>query len=417
MPPKIALPVLLLFFASIPGFTQDTLFVTLRQADSLFIARNYYLLAASMNVEAHKAQELQLRLYPNPVATADLNMFDPENKRLFHVGATGQKAFQLEQLIILGGKRRAEIEMARTNTAIAALEFQNLVRELKYRLHASLFAVGQHKLLLDVYNSQLRLLDSLLANNQVQVDKGNIPVRDLVRLKGAYLKLNNDRAEILKSYYEAQTELHTILVSEVPVDLSFSEEDISRYIRSVPLAELNAIALENRPDLLIEEKNKELAEQYHAYQKKLAIPDLNLFVSYDQASGAFRNQVNAGVSMALPFWNRNQGNIRSAQFRLRESGHRLEGMKNALFSEIRNNHTFHHQTIGEYEKATRMYDANFEVTLKGMTDNFRKRNVSIVEFIDFFEAYNEVLTELVRIKIQLVTTGEELNRLTGKDVY
>jgi cobalt-zinc-cadmium efflux system outer membrane protein len=52
-----------------------------------------------------------------------------------------------------------------------------------------------------------------------------------------------------------------------------------------------------------------------------------------------------------------------------------------------------------------------------MTNNFQKQNVSIVEFIDFFEAYNEVLTELARIKKQLVISAEQLNLLIGKDVF
>ncbi len=417
MPGKLFFTTFFLMLMKTVSWSQDTLFVTLKQADSLFLAKNYYLLAASMNIEAQKAQEIQARLYPNPVATADINLYDPENKKVFHTGTSGQKVFQLDQMIILGGKRKAEIDIAKTNTAIAELEFQDLVRALKYRLHAGLFTTGQHRQLLKIYNDQLALLDSLVVSTQTQADKGNIPVKELVRLKGAYLKLNNDRAEILKAYFETQTELHTILQSELPVDFNFREADISNYIKPVGLEELKSLALEFRPDLLIEEKNRELAAQYYAYQKKLAIPDLNVFVSYDQRSGAFNNQVNAGVNIPLPLWNKNQGNIKTARYRVQEAEFRLDGMKNNLFSEIRNNYHFYNQTVTEYQKATRLYDQNFEITLKGMTDNFRKRNVSIVEFVDFFEAYNEVLTELVRIKIQLVSSGEELNRLTGKDVY
>ena len=59
----------------------------------------------------------------------------------------------------------------------------------------------------------------------------------------------------------------------------------------------------------------------------------------------------------------------------------------------------------------------FETTLKAMTDNFQKQNVSIIEFIDFFEAHNEVLTELTRIKTQLVSSAEKLNFLTGASIY
>lgn len=52
-----------------------------------------------------------------------------------------------------------------------------------------------------------------------------------------------------------------------------------------------------------------------------------------------------------------------------------------------------------------------------MVENFGKRNISMVEFMDFFESYNELLPELVRVKIQLVESGEEINQIVGKELY
>ncbi|PKP47434.1 MAG: TolC family protein [Bacteroidetes bacterium HGW-Bacteroidetes-12] len=396
---------------------QDTLKINLQQADSIFITNNFYLLASSMNIEAQKAQIIQAKLYPNPIFTADINAYDPDNNKAFHIGHTGQKSFQFEQLILLGGKRKSEIEMAKTNANIAELEFQQLARQLKFRLHSNLFAIGQQQYLLSLYNSQLALLDTLLSAYQIQAEKGNIPLKDVVRLKGAYLKLNNDRAELFKQYYEAQTNLQTLLQTTSIIEFQFSEQEIEKYIKLNSLSEIRTEALQSRPDLLIIRQDKILAEQYLQYQKRLIVPDINLFTSYDQRGGAFNNQVNAGIAIPLPFWNRNQGNIKSSEFRLKEADYNLQAMQNEIMSSLQNNYSFYSQTVSEYQKATSLYNQDFEVTVKGMTDNFQKRNVSMIEFIDFFEAYNEVLTELTRIKIQLVVSGEQLNLLIGKDIY
>ena len=407
----------ILFLFTYSAKAQDTLKINLQQADSIFIANNFYLLASSMNIEAQKAQIIQAKLYPNPIFTTDLNAYDPENNKPLHIGNTGQKVFQVEQLILLGGKRKLEIEMAKTNVRIAELKFQQLVRQLKFRLHSNLFTVGQQQFLLSRYNSQLALLDTLLSAYQIQADKGNIPLKDVVRLKGAYLKLNNDRAELLKQYYEAQTNLQTLLQTTSLIEFQFSEQDIVKYIKLNSLPELKNEALSNRPELLIIQQDKILAEQYLQYQKSLAIPDVNLFASYDQRGGAFNNQVNAGITIPLPFWNRNQGNIKSSQFKLKEADYNLQAMQNEILSDLQNNYFFYSQTVSEYQKATTLYNQDFEITVKGMTDNFQKQNVSIIEFIDFFEAYNEVLTELARIRTQLVISGEQLNLLIGKDIY
>lgn len=408
---------LMLLVPVLAARSQDTLRINLHQADSLFIRNSYYLLAGSMNVEAQRAQILQAQLYPNPVATADLNAYDPGASEYFHVGRSGQKVFILEQLIILGGKRKSEIEMARTNAVIAELEFQSITRQLKFVLHSNLFAIGQQHFLIQKYNHQLALLDDLLHAFQVQADKGNVPVKDLVRLKGAYLRLNNDRAELLKDYYEAQSSVQKILQVSGIIEFQFTEEDILQYIKPITYEELRTTALENRPDFLILKQSNILAAQYLRYQRQQVIPDVNLFTSYDQRGGAFQNQVNAGVSVPLPLWNRNQGNIKSSRYKLQEASYTLQAKEVEIGSETQNAFALYNQTIAEYNKAFHLYNPDFDVTFRGMTENFQKRNVSIIEFIDFFEAYNDVLTELVRIKTQLVTSAEGLNQLAGKDIY
>jgi cobalt-zinc-cadmium efflux system outer membrane protein len=407
----------LIFLSASYAKAQDTLRINVHQADDLFLKNNFYLLASSMNVEAQKAQIIQAKVYPNPVFTADINIYDPENNKAFHIGNTGQKFFQVEQLILLGGKRKAEIEMAKTNSKIAELEFQQLLRQLKFRLHSDLFAIGQSQVLLVHYNEQLSLLETLLSSYETQAEKGNIPLKDVVRLKGAYLKLNNERATLLKEYFETQSSLQTLLQTSSVVAFEFSESDIQKYIGLKTLDEIKLEAKQNRPELQIIQTNKILAEQYLQYQKRLAVPDINVFANYDQGSGAFNNQINAGIAVPLPFWNRNQGNIKTSQFKIQEADYTLQAMETEMYSELQNSFLLYAQTVSEYQKATSLYNTDFEITVNGMIDNFQKRNVSIIEFIDFFEAYNDAMNELIRIKTQLVISAEKINLLTGKDIY
>ncbi len=395
----------------------DTLRISLKQADSIFLSTNYNLLASSMNIDAQKAQIIQAKLYPNPTVTVDVNAFDPQNNEVFHTGKTGQKSFQYDQLILLGGKRKAQIDLAKTNSQIAELEFQDLIRQLIYQLHSSLYNLNQQTFLINKYNSQLILLDSILTAYDAQVTKGNIPLKDLVRLKGVYLNLSNNRAEIYKHYFEELATIQTILQSNSTIVPIISEANIKAFIRPLVISELNDLALQNRPDFLISEKNKVLAVQYFEFQKKMSIPDINLFTSYDQRGGAFTNQVNFGISMPLRLWNRNQGNIKTAQFLMKQSEYSAEAQKKELFAEINRSYLLFNQSINEYNKISYLYNEDFEITLKGMLDNFKKRNVSLLEFIDFFEGYNNALEEIARIKIQLATSGEELNYTTGKQIF
>lgn len=411
------IPVLILFAAASAYAQTDTLHVNLRAADSLFAARSFYLLAAGMNIEASKAMVMQARLFPNPVLNADINAYDPQNDKIFHAGKTGQKSFQLEQLILLGGKRKAEIELARTDAAIAELELRDLTRNLKFKLHTELAQIGQQHALLQKYNSQLSLLDTILLAYEMPVKRGNIALKDLVRLKGVYLNLNNDRAELLQQYFEAQAAVQTLLQTSQPVYFEFSDNDINKYIKITSLNELKDEALENHPELLIMRENQRSAEQYLRYQKAQSIPDLNLNASYDQRGGAFINQVNTGLTIPLPLWNRNQGNIKASAFRAREAEYNLQAMRLEKISVLQNHYALYVQTVAEYRKATALYNDDFDVTVRGMVYNFQRRNISLLEFVDFFESYNQVLAEIARMKTQLVTSAELLNLSIGKDVF
>lgn len=395
----------------------DTLYVSLKQADSIFLKQNLFLLASSMNIEAQKARIIQAKLYPNPVFTAEVNAVDPENKKVLHTGQTGQKVFQYEQLILLGGKRKADIEMAKTSAKIAELEFQHLLSQLKYRLRTDLFTIGQLHILLQKYEDQIELLDTLLAVYQVQASKNNIPQKDIVRLKGAYLKLNNDRAEFLKQYYETQQRLQTLLQTQKAIIFRFQESNIVKYIKNISLQELINTALDQRIELLIKVQDIQMAQQNLNYQKKIAVPDITVFTSYDQRGGAFQNQINTGLSVSLPFFHRNQGNIKMSQYKIKQTEYEYEALKVEIMTSIQNHYALYNQTVTEYQKAMTLYNPDFEITLNAMIINFQKRNINIIEFLDFFEAYNEVLIELTRIRTQLVISGEQLNFLTGKEIY
>ena len=412
--------VYLMILVNLSGGTikaSEVLKINLHQADSLFQVNNYNLLASSMNIEAQKAMVIQAKVFANPVLSTGLHVYDTDTRKLFQFGSSGEKTFQLDELIRLGGKRKSEIEMAKSDVKMAELEFQQLVRQLKFQLHSNLFALGQQKFLLDTYNKQLVLLDTILTSYQVQTDKGNIPLKELVRLKGAYLKLTNDRSDLLRQYYETMSTIQTILQVTSTVEFQYTDSEISGYIRVKTMDELMQEALSNRPELLIAEQQKLQVQQNLQYQKRLAIPDVGLFSSYDQHGGFYNHEVNAGFNISLPFFNRNQGNIKASQIKLKESDYQLKAMNMEITNSLQNYFSFYNQTVSEYLKATKLYNRDFEVTLKGMTDNFQKRNVSIVEFVDFFEAYNDVLTELSKVKTQLVLSGEQLNLLIGKDLY
>jgi cobalt-zinc-cadmium efflux system outer membrane protein len=409
---------ILFCFTLFSGFSQrDTLSLTINQADKMFLSANFQLMASSMNIEAQKAQEIQAKLYPNPVLTADFNAIDPENNQAFHVGSSGQQSVQLEQLIILGGKRKAQMDLAKTSTQMAELALQDLLRQLKFQLHTGLFLLSQKQLLISKYDKQLSLLDEIVSAYEKQVPKGNIPLKDLVRLKGVYLNLSNERAAIYGVYFDQMTKVQTLLQTKKIVSPIVSDAEIRAFVLPVNVEDLYQEAIANRPDLLMSQKDLVFAQQYFSLQQKLAKPDITLFASYDQRGGAFQRQVNLGFAVPLMFWNKNQGNIKTAKAQIQSKNFEYEGLKSQVLAEVNGTYLQYQQTVKEYMKNSKLYNDDFEITLKGMSDNFQKGNVSVLEFVDFFESYNNALSEMARTKIQLATSIEQIKLSTGKEQF
>src|SRR6202012_2824677 len=80
-----------------------------------------------------------------------------------------------------------------------------------------------------------------------------------------------------------------------------------------PLTVLMDSAYHNRTDLQIARANTHINQLNYNYQKSLAVPDLSLSLGYDEAGSFLTNYYGIGASIDLPFFNRNQGNIKSAK--------------------------------------------------------------------------------------------------------
>ena len=406
-----------LFFLSVVADAQSSLSVTLAQTDSIFLKRNLMLLAQQYALDAQEALVIQARAYHNPTFTADVNAIDPQNDKVFHVGRTGQKVFSVEQLILLGGKRRAEINIAKQNRKIAALELDDLLRSLRLQLHSSFFSLYQQRVVLEKYNRQLQVLDTLIASYDVQARRGNLPLKDVIRLKSVYLKINNERSTLATEHFEEQRRIQVLLQGGEVIVPQINGSLFDAFNRLPSYEVLRDSASQHRPDLKIAYEETALSLLNVRLQKRNAIPDIALNGSYDQRGGAFNDQVNVGISVPLPLWNRNRGNIKAAEYQNKSSELFQQQKKLEVETDVQAAWQNMNMSLGEYAKVKRYYSDDFELVFKGINDNFQKHNISILEFVDFFESYNESLAEYERVRNHLATSALQINYVTATQVY
>src|SRR5262250_665153 len=133
---RILILLLLLLFSlnskTVFALPADTLSLTLADAENLFQKNNFQLLAAKFNVSAADAAVIQAKLWSNPVLSIDQGAYNENTKKWFDISKSGETAASLQQLILLGGKRRNQIGIAKINSRIAQYQFFDLVRTLRY---------------------------------------------------------------------------------------------------------------------------------------------------------------------------------------------------------------------------------------------------------------------------------------------
>ncbi|MBO9639538.1 MAG: TolC family protein, partial [Siphonobacter aquaeclarae] len=136
---------------------------------------------------------------------------------------------------------------------------------------------------------------------------------------------------------------------------------------------------------------------------------------YDQAGSYINNYVGISVSSAIPLLNRNQGNIRAARQHVDYRRQLLDQKKIELANEV----VTAVRKVEEVEQAStgQRLTEPLDQLSKGMYENFRKRNVSLLEFVDFVETYQETIREYNRLQATRIKAYEELNFTVGEELF
>src|SRR5690606_32021808 len=183
---------IIVFFVFITSslYAQDTLRINLRQADSLLIERNLTLIAGRYDVGMAEAAEIQARLFSNPELSTEWNLHNPSKRQWLDAGRSGQKIISLQSVFRIAGQRNIAVRLAEEQTRMTELEYEGIVRSLRYELHVSFFRYFFLSRAVSSIDSQLRLLQNLIRVYGEQYEKGNISLQELTRLNTTYFSIN-----------------------------------------------------------------------------------------------------------------------------------------------------------------------------------------------------------------------------------
>src|SRR5580658_7060068 len=295
---------------------QDTIRLDLFHAEKLFLDSNLQLLAQRYNIDANEALVLQAKLWPNPNFSAGHTLYSAQLRQFFPTGYNDETTMQLDQEILLAGKRNKAVKLARANVELTRNQFFDLLRTLKYTLRTDFFQIYYQQQSAKVYQAEINALTQIV-NAYAEVEgKGYISEKEVVRIRAQLYSFISEYNDLINSINDTESELRLILqakpnffIDPVVDTGSLNKLDPTQFA----LSALIDSAYHNRTDLQIARTNTKINQLNYDYQKALAVPDLTLSLGYDEAGSFLYGYYGIGASIDLPVFNRNQGNIKNAK--------------------------------------------------------------------------------------------------------
>ena len=278
--------------------------LTLESALQSAFAGNPDLAAAQWEIEIAQGGRQQAGLIPNPVAS-----WDAEDTRR----STRTTTVKLSQTLELGGKRGARIDVASRAQDAAAQELEQRRNLLRAEVIEGFYGALRAQERLELAQRSMALAERglVIANGRVTAGKASPVEATRAQVQLSEIRLERSRAEIGVS--DAYRRLAAITGS---ANIGFERvESGALNTPALPSATQLLARLESTAELRLAELQIQQREAGLGLEKAQRTPDLDVSIG-SQYDASVRERVNlVGVSMPIPLFNRNQGNVLAASRR------------------------------------------------------------------------------------------------------
>ena len=392
--------------------------LTLKEAEQRFLERNLSLIAEQYNIDMAQAQVLQAKLFENPVISLEQNVYNRLNGKYFDFGKEGEAVVEIEQVIHLAGQRNKQVRLEKINKEIAEYQFEEVMRTLRQELNEKFVEVYFLSKSIAIYEKEVNSLQVLLGGMKIQQEKGNISFMEISRLESMLFSLKKEKNERESDLLTTRGELNLLLnlPEDTQVQLSLDEEVLQQLdLSQLSFADLKAI-INERPDQKIARSTVNASRANLKLQKSMAFPEFSVKGNYDRVGNFINDYFAIGVSLSVPIFNRNQGNIKAARFSIQQAGVQQEYAANRADMELFTAYTSLEKATQLYQSTNMDLERNFEKLITGVNENFTRKNISLLEFIDYYDSYKETCIQLYEIKKNVFLAMENLNTVVGQNV-
>ena len=381
--------------------------------------KNVALLAERANIAVAEARVITARLRPNPVLTLSSNHLDALGTGFNGDNGGGPSEFTAHTDFIYerGGKRVARTEVAQVARSVTELQFLNTVRALRLEIQGAFVDVLLAKDALTLARQNLESLNQIVEINAARLKAGDLSEVEVIRSRLAALQYEN---AVRQSETRVRGSLIQLQIAMGRATPSASFDVTGQLLGDAAVAgveELRRLADELRPDLRAMNRDIDRAGAELRSQVAQGKVDYTFGTEYTrQFVNARSNSLGFTFSVALPFFNRNQGEIERAAQEQKQARLRAQASQNKVAGEVA-------VAYEQYTAARDLLRAIEDRMLQPARDvreitefSYRRGDASLLELLDAQRAFNETIQAYNEARAEFTRSLYVLESISGRSV-
>lgn len=389
-------------------------YLTLDSATEQFLRKNLIVEAARLELGVAEAERVGARLRPRPgltMSAENLRLSGPTpSTRLYEFGAT------VAQPIELGNRKAVRTELAERTVAVAEAQLTQVLRRQLFDLKRTYYESVLAREILGLEQENRDNFEGLLRFNKTRFEEGYIAEGDLIKVRLERVKFDFAVATAALNFRRAKIGLLELVGDN---DFARAERIDVRSGFDVPnvkldLGQLRETALASRPEIKVAEAEVARAESALKLERSKAKGEVTPYAGYKRVG--VDNTVLAGVTVPLPFGNRNQSGIARAEAEQRIAETNLQFARHHALAEVEA--AFHayetaREQIRAYESGLlKQADESRDIQLAA----YQEGAVELISLIDAQRTRTEVRANYYRAILDFYTSIFQLELATGTDI-
>jgi cobalt-zinc-cadmium efflux system outer membrane protein len=402
--------------------------LTLDRAIEITLARSLDLRAKFYEIPMARADILQASLRANPIFYQDGQLLQYRGPSTQFSRAAPGGPSQVDTNVVypldISRKRIARTTVATRAEKILEAQYQDVVRNRIDDIYgAYVTALGARQTVR--YTSQsVNGWQRLVTLNKNLHDRGQIPLADLYLVENKLRTARLGARDAETTYRKAKLALGSLM--NLTLD-EIAKLELRGAIRDEappppPVAELQRIALDERPDIAGLRLGVSFAEANVRLAKANALSDVYVlwqpYTFQDNAPYGLRSQISwaLGVTVPIPIYNRNQGGVARAKINVTQSQVQLANNERQLLIDVET-------AVQEYQVSRRLAeDLRTQVIpdaaqVRAAAERlWRGGETSLLNFLQAQLDYNDIVKQYVDTAIRHRQSMLSLNTTVGRRI-